>query len=176
MTTLSLSFELAAMGCHGKFNSQDRPVILKNSALLYDFIKFYKEGMMVKKHVVVALVVFLLVFTLAEAMAGGVKILNEAAPGSTVDIEKNLVKGKTTIFDFYADWCGPCKRIAPSLEKLQEKNATVAVFKINIDKWNSPVCQQYNIKSVPCFKIYDGNGKLQYEGKEAYQKVLEMIK
>jgi len=128
-----------------------------------------------KKLVIAGFVLFFLALVLSVSQAGEIKVLNEAAPGSAVDIEKHVEKGKTTIFDFYAEWCGPCRNIAPYLEKLQEKDRSVVVKKINIDKWNSPVCQQYKIRSVPCFRIYDSSGRLQYEGKEAYNKVLEMI-
>lgn len=120
-------------------------------------------------------VVYSLCFSLVSA-GETIKILNEKEPGAKVDIEKFLVKGKTNIFDFYADWCGPCKSIAPQLEKLAAQNKDVVVMKVNIDKWNSPVCQQYQIRSVPNFKIYDASGKLQSEGGEAYGKILQMTR
>lgn len=107
---------------------------------------------------------------------GKCKILNEKNPGGTVNIKDHLVPGKTNIIDFYADWCGPCKKIAPHLEELNDnKDNNVVVLKVNIKEWDSPVCKQYDINSVPSFMIYDGKGKLVSEGDEAYDKVINMI-
>ncbi len=102
-------------------------------------------------------------------------VINGDSPGSEVKIEDYIVSGKTNIIDFYADWCGPCKKLAPYMEKLDKEKDDLVVFKVNIDKWNSPVCKQFNIKSVPSFLVYDGTGKLIYEGEEARTKVMEMV-
>ncbi|MEQ8192337.1 MAG: tetratricopeptide repeat protein [Candidatus Eremiobacterota bacterium] len=102
-------------------------------------------------------------------------VINGDSPGSEVKIEDYIVSGKTNIIDFYADWCSPCKKLAPYMEKLDKEKDDLVVFKVNIDKWNSPVCKQFNIKSVPSFLVYDGTGKLIYEGEEARTKVMEMV-
>ncbi|MDQ7824316.1 MAG: thioredoxin family protein [Candidatus Eremiobacteraeota bacterium] len=124
----------------------------------------------------IALCTLFLFLTCAVAHGGTIKVLNESDPGSKVDIEKYVTRGKITIFDFFATWCGPCNDIAPYLEKLQKDRHDVQVHKIDIKEWGSPVCTQYDIKSVPNFRVYDSNGKLQYQGKEAYQQVILMIK
>ncbi len=56
---------------------------------------------------------------------------------------------KPAVIDFYADWCGPCKRIAPALEEIAKEYAgKVYVYKVNID--NSPeIAQAYGISSIP---------------------------
>lgn len=120
----------------------------------------------------IVFVFFITAVSLATAFASEVKVINQ--PGERVDIEQYVVKGKLTIFDFYAEWCGPCQDIAPHLEKLVEQEG-IAVYKINIKQWGSPVCQQHNIHSAPSFKIYGKDGTLQYDGDAAYEKVLEMI-
>tara|TARA_R110000824_G_scaffold383463_2_gene577048 strand:+ start:147 stop:458 length:312 start_codon:yes stop_codon:yes gene_type:complete len=53
------------------------------------------------------------------------------------------------LVDFWADWCGPCKMIAPTLEKLsQEYSGKIKMFKLNVD--NHPdIAQQYNVRSIP---------------------------
>ncbi len=60
--------------------------------------------------------------------------------------------------DFYADWCQPCKRIAPLLEEISEEKAGEALFcKLNVDD-NQEIADEYSIMSIPyvvCFK----NGK-----------------
>ncbi|MCK5707753.1 MAG: thioredoxin family protein [Candidatus Aureabacteria bacterium] len=79
--------------------------------------------------------------------------------GETVDLVKYIKKGKVTIFDFYADWCGPCKSLAPKLESFVRKTDDVCLMKINIKAWGSPVAQMYNIRSVPSIWIFDKKGR-----------------
>src|SRR5947208_2130752 len=69
--------------------------------------------------------------------------------GARVEIAEHLAKGKITVVDFYADWCGPCRVISPTLEKLANQDADVFLRKVNIVKWGSPVAEQYKINSIP---------------------------
>ena len=64
---------------------------------------------------------------------------------------------KITIVDFYADWCGPCRRISPVLEKIAEENSDVTLQKVNIDK-QKDLAQQYNITAIPHIIIFDRMG------------------
>lgn len=69
-------------------------------------------------------------------------------------IESNIL----VFVDFYADWCGPCKMIAPSIEKLAEEyNGTVKFLKLNIDQ-NPGIARKYDVKSIPTLMIFR-NGK-----------------
>jgi len=104
-----------------------------------------------------------------------ISVLNEADPGSRVDLEEHIVPNKINVVDFYADWCGPCRNIAPYLEALDNNREDVVVLKVNIDNWDSPVCQQYKINSVPSFLIYDEEGNLTFEGEEAWNEVIRML-
>jgi thioredoxin 1 len=63
-------------------------------------------------------------------------------------------RGKITIVDFYADWCGPCRKIGPVLEKIAEGNSDIVLQKINIDK-NKDLAQEYNVTGIPHIIIYD---------------------
>lgn len=61
--------------------------------------------------------------------------------------------------DFYADWCGPCKMMAPVIEKLAEKyDGKVKVGKCNIDEENK-IASQYGIMSIPTMMLFI-NGKV----------------
>ncbi len=80
--------------------------------------------------------------------------------GSRVDVAKNLVRGKVTIVDFYADWCGPCRKIAPHLEKMAKQDPDVVLRKVDIINWGSDVAKQYNVNSIPRIEVYDRAGKL----------------
>lgn len=60
------------------------------------------------------------------------------------------------LVDFYADWCGPCKMMAPVVEKLGEKFADrIKVGKLNVDE-AMLVAQKYRVVSIPTFMIFKG--------------------
>ena len=70
------------------------------------------------------------------------------------DFEKNpetfVYKGKLpAIIDFYADWCGPCRRVAPIMEKLAEEyDGKLLVYKINVDK-EKELASVFQTRSIP---------------------------
>jgi thiol-disulfide isomerase/thioredoxin len=80
--------------------------------------------------------------------------------GAQVDINQHLALGNVTIIDFYADWCGPCRRLSPSLEQMARSDPEIALRKIDIVNWRTAVVQQFNIHSVPQVNIYDRSGRL----------------
>lgn len=89
------------------------------------------------------------------------------AKGSPVKLTDYLIPGKTTVFDFYSDYCGPCVQVAPMLEKLHKTRDDIVVVKVDINRpgmkgidWKSPVAQQYRLNSIPHFKVYGPDGKL----------------
>lgn len=58
------------------------------------------------------------------------------------------------LVDFYADWCGPCKMMAPVIEKLaSEYDGKLKVGKLNVDE-AMPVAQKYRVASIPNFIIF----------------------
>lgn len=70
-----------------------------------------------------------------------------------------LLADNTSVFvDFYADWCGPCKMVAPIVEKLAGLNPEVKFVKLNVD--NTPeVAMMYGIQSIPTLLAFK-NGEL----------------
>jgi thiol-disulfide isomerase/thioredoxin len=101
----------------------------------------------------------------------------------SVNLEKRIVKGKINIIDFYSEYCPPCKKIAPFLKKLDDRRGDIAVIKIDINRpgfagidWQSPVAQQYKLKSIPYFIVISPWGKLMCEGKEAYNYVVQQLR
>ena len=80
--------------------------------------------------------------------------------GAQVDVNQHLVLGNVTVIDFYADWCGPCRRFSPSLEQMVRNDPEIALRKIDIVNWKTAVVQQFNIHSIPQVNIYDRSGHL----------------
>ena len=66
---------------------------------------------------------------------------------------------KKVLVDFYADWCGPCKMMAPAIEKIAEEVSEYAkVGKVNVD--DSPeIAEEFGIMSIPTLLIFE-NGKI----------------
>ncbi len=110
----------------------------------------------------------------------------ELEPGDRVDINDLVEAGKINIFDFYSDFCGPCRAISPRLEKLAEKRDDIVVFKLDINRpdyddgidWESPIAQQYKLggSGIPYFIVFNANGVKAAEGKEAYKLVIKYLK
>ena len=69
-----------------------------------------------------------------------------------------LQAGQTVLVDFYADWCGPCKMMAPVVEELAGEEPGVKVCKINIDE-EMAIAQRYGVMSIPTFIAFK-NGEV----------------
>ena len=73
---------------------------------------------------------------------------------NTSELETIVQNNKTVVVDFYADWCGPCKALAPILEGLSSEYSDVAFVKINIEEVESDVLDSYNISSIPTVYVF----------------------
>lgn len=74
--------------------------------------------------------------------------------------DKEVLQSSTpSVVDFWAEWCGPCKQIATSLEELaQEKGDKIRVVKLDIDS-NPEIPTRYGIRSIPTLMFF-ANGEL----------------
>jgi thioredoxin 1 len=96
----------------------------------------------------------------AEVMTARGQPVEVISHGAQVDINKHLALGNVTIVDFYADWCGPCRQLSPTLEQMAKTDPEIALRKIDIVNWKTPVARQFNLTSIPQVNVYNRAGAL----------------
>ncbi len=100
-----------------------------------------------------------------------VKVVNES------NFDAEVVKASEVVLvDFYADWCGPCKMVAPILEEIDQENADIKVCKVDVDA-STALAQQFGISSIPTLIVFK-NGELVVKNVGALpkDKILSLVK
>ncbi|OLL26785.1 Thioredoxin-1, partial [Neolecta irregularis DAH-3] len=92
---------------------------------------------------------------------------------STQSFKEHISKDQYTIVDFYANWCAPCKAIAPILVRLSNTYASIKFLKVDVDE-QSEVAAEEKIKAMPTFVVYR-NGQRVDELVGANQDKLEKL-
>tara|TARA_R100000008_G_scaffold30495_1_gene16978 strand:- start:300 stop:566 length:267 start_codon:yes stop_codon:yes gene_type:complete len=75
------------------------------------------------------------------------------------------------LLDFYADWCGPCRAMNPTLSQFQGAS-NIELVKVNVDE-NRELAQQYGVRGIPCF-VYLENGIT--KGRAVGMQTLQQLK
>ncbi len=77
---------------------------------------------------------------------------------------QDIVNSKTLVLvDFFADWCGPCKMLAPILKKVKDElGDTIKIVKVDVDK-NQPLAKKYQVRGVPTLLLFK-------EGKQVWRQ------
>lgn len=98
------------------------------------------------------------------------------------DFEKNpqsfVYKGSTpAIVDFYADWCGPCRKVSPIMERLaKEYDGRLVIYKVNVDK-EKELASAFQVRSIPALLFIPKSGQpMMGTGaypEEEYRKIIE---
>ena len=90
--------------------------------------------------------------------------------------EKEVLKSdKVVLLDFYAQWCGPCKMIAPTLEEIAAENEHIKVCKIDVDEVPE-LARQFKVTSIPLLVVMkDGQIVNQALGARPKDAILKLI-
>ena len=93
------------------------------------------------------------------------------------DFEKDVLQsGKAALVDFWAEWCGPCKMIAPLLNEAANEYADrMSVVKLNVDE-NPNIAQKFGIRSIPTLILFkDGAVQAQKLGAMSKSQLTEFL-
>ena len=87
-----------------------------------------------------------------------------------------LNSDKPVLLDFYADWCGPCKMLAPVLHEIAEENAdTLKVGKINVDE-QMELAMRFQVSSIPMLVVFkDGKAVAKSVGYQPKAEITAMV-
>ncbi|MBL91242.1 MAG: thiol reductase thioredoxin [Myxococcales bacterium] len=83
-----------------------------------------------------------------------------ALEGQAIEVKEHLAVGKITVVDFYAPWCGPCRILDKHLNKILQTQSDVAVRKLNIVTWETPLAKKYGqyMSKLPHVFVFDAKG------------------
>ncbi len=111
----------------------------------------------------------------SEETAGGDLYINSAE-----DFDARVLRASQPVLvDFYADWCGPCRTLAPTIEKLAERYAGRAVVvKVNVDRL-SELAGRYGIQGIPAVLFFHAGKEVERlvgaQPERAYSEVLDRL-
>ena len=85
------------------------------------------------------------------------------------------IKSGTTLVDLYADWCGPCKMIAPIIEEIANERTDITVGKVNVDR-DPQIAIKYGVQSIPTLIVFkDGVETNKIIGLRSKEDILSML-
>ena len=100
---------------------------------------------------------------------------------SAISVNKNnfnqevLNSDKPVLMDFWAPWCGPCRRVVPLVEEIAKERSDIKVVKINVDE-EQELAMQFGVMSIPTLVVMK-NGKIvnQVTGARPKAQILAML-
>ena len=84
----------------------------------------------------------------------------------------NAIANGTTLVDFYADWCGPCRMVSPIVDEIAEERNDITVGKVKVDDENA-LAMKYGVMSIPTLIVFkDGKETARMVGVRPKQAIL----
>ena len=94
---------------------------------------------------------------------------------TTQEVREKLDNGFNGVIDFYAEWCGPCKAMAPMLEQVNESLGEQKIFKVNVDM-EQDLAREFEIRSIPTLVFFkDGKSINRIVGATSKKVLMESL-
>lgn len=95
----------------------------------------------------------------------------------TSNFDTEVIKcEKKVLIDFYADWCGPCQKLSPIVDKFAEEHSEIKVVRIDIDAGEA-LADKYNIRSIPTLVVIENGEEInRIIGLVSEEKIIELFK
>ena len=92
------------------------------------------------------------------------------------NFEQEVLKSeKTVLLDFWAEWCGPCRMVAPIVDEIAEENPDILVGKVNVDN-EVALAVKFGIMSIPTLVVIrNGETENRVVGLRSKEQLLEML-
>ena len=103
---------------------------------------------------------------------------NFTAQSSDANFDADVIKSDTTVLvDFWAEWCGPCRALAPKLEEIgEEMQGQLKIIKINVDE-NPESPAKFGVRGIPTMIVFkDGEEKEQIVGNFPKEQIVDVVK
>jgi thioredoxin 1 len=110
------------------------------------------------------------------SLATTIKIPRHVEKVGDREFEQEVIRsGDTVLVDFYADWCGPCKKLASVLDELAQETPDARIVKVNIDR-SPKLAKHYSVRSIPTLILFkDGKPVTRRTGLNSKASLKELI-
>jgi len=105
------------------------------------------------------------------------QVIGQVEHADARSFDRKVLKSQVPVLvDFYADWCGPCKMLAPALEQLARETSDARIVKVNVD--HSPeLAMRYGVSSIPSLAVFkDGQVVAEHVGLASKGQLKELLR